>query len=237
MLLLAIESSTLQASVALATEDGVLASARIVRPRRHAEFCIPAIDFCLREAGAAIDAVSCVAVGLGPGLFTGMRVGIATAHGIARALRVAACGVSSLDVLAFGARFSSRTIVPVIDARRGEVYYALYRPVPGGVQRVGDYGLGRPEKLADELTAADLDVLLIGDGAHAYRNVFADRGVAELGDSNHRYPSATALAELAGARFQREEFLRPEALIPIYLRRPDAEINWEKAAVVAGGRV
>lgn len=229
MLLVAIETSTQQASVAVGTQDGVLAEALLVRPRRHAEFCLPALDFCLREAGVTIRQVFGVVVDVGPGLYTGMRVGLATARGLARAAQIPMCGLASLDVLAFSARHSRRTIVPVIDARRGEVYFALYRSAPGGVQRIGDHRVGAPDALAAELVGADHDVLLVGDGAQLYRDVFEAHGSAEYGDSLNRYPSASALLELSVPRFQREEFSRPETIMPLYLRRPDAEIKWGAA--------
>ena len=230
MHLLGIETSTMQASVAIGTEDGVVAEATLAVPRRHAEFLVPAIEFCLHEAGLEPGHLAGVAVGLGPGLFTGMRVGIATARGLARSLRVPVCGFTSLDTLAFGARLTRRTIVPVIDARRGEVYYAIYQPVPGGVQRMSEQRVAAPDAVAAELTASDHDVLLVGDGGHIYRDLFDERGVAEYGDAIHRYPKASTVIELAIPVFQREEFGSPETLVPVYLRRPDAEINW---AVVA----
>jgi tRNA threonylcarbamoyladenosine biosynthesis protein TsaB len=227
MYIVAIETSTDQASVAVGTAAGIVAEARLVRPRRHAEFCLPALDFCLSEAGIGVEQVAGVAVGLGPGLFTGIRVGIATARGLAMARRLPVCGFASLDVLAFAARFTRRTIVPVVDARRREVYWGLYRSVPGGVQRLGEHRLDTPEEVAAELAAHDHDVLLVGDGAHTYRSVFDERGIAEYGDSDHRYPSAAALVELAVPKFEREEFCRPQDLAAIYLRRPDAAINWQ----------
>ena len=88
-----------------------------------------------------------------PALFTGLRVGLATAKAVAHALRVPMIGIPSLDLLAFPARYTSRLIVAVIDARRGEVFYALYRQVPGGVQRVSPISVGTPDDLAAELLA------------------------------------------------------------------------------------
>ena len=113
-----------------------------------------------------------VAVDLGPGLFTGLRVGVATAKAMAHALRVPMIGVPSLDLLAFPVRFTSRLIVAAVDARRGELFYAFYRQVPGGVQRLGDHRVGTPDDLAGELLAAGEECLLVGDGAIRYREVF-----------------------------------------------------------------
>ena len=110
---------------------------------------------------------------VGPGLFTGLRVGVATAKAMAQALRVPVVGLSSLDLLAFPARSTRRLICAVIDARRGEVFAAFYRQVPGGVQRVSDPMVVRPGDVAAEIVARGEECLLVGDGALRYADVFA----------------------------------------------------------------
>ena len=135
-------------------------------------------------------------------------------------------GVSSLDLLAFPVRFSSRLIVAAIDARRGEIYHAFYRQVPGGVQRVTEYAVATPDDLASELLATGEELLLVGDGAHRYREVFEGLAKVEIVDQANSQPSAASLVQLAHARALREDFSQPGDIEPIYLRRPDAEINW-----------
>jgi tRNA threonylcarbamoyladenosine biosynthesis protein TsaB len=205
----------------------VLASFCANRGRRHAETITPAIEFVCRQARVEMKEISAVAVDIGPGLFTGLRVGIATAKAVAQALRVQMFGLSSLDLLAFPVRYSSRVIVPVIDARRGEVFTCFYRQVPGGVQRQSPYALMTPNDLASELLARPEDHLLVGDGALRYADVFSSIGQAELGSTGHAFPSPASLVELAHPRAIREEFVQPWELEPLYLRRSDAEINWD----------
>ena len=135
-------------------------------------------------------------------------------------------GVSSLDLLAFPVRFTPRLIVAAIDARRGELYYAFYRQVPGGVQRVTEYTVGSPDDLASELLATGEDLLLVGDGFHRYREVFEGMAKVEIVDQASSQPSASSLVQLAHARALREDFSQVADIEPIYLRRPDAEINW-----------
>jgi len=135
-------------------------------------------------------------------------------------------GVSSLDLLAFPVRFSNRLIVTAIDARRGELYYAFYRQVPGGVQRLGEHQIGSPDDLASQLLASPDEILLVGDGANRHAEAFEGLAKVELVAHDHCHPSAESLVQLAHARALREEFERPDAIEPIYLRRPDAEINW-----------
>jgi tRNA threonylcarbamoyladenosine biosynthesis protein TsaB len=226
VLILGIESATAQIGCAIGGHEGVLASAHSAKLKRHAENLTPAIDFICDQAQVDLGEIGLVAVDVGPGLFTGLRVGVATAKAIAFALRVPMIGVSSLDLLAFPMRFSPRLIVTAIDARRGEVYYAFYRQVPGGVQRISEQEVGSPDDLASELLATGEDALLVGDGAHRYREAFEGLARVELVDPGNRHPSAGSLVQLAHAQALREDFQQIDEISPIYLRRPDAEINW-----------
>jgi tRNA threonylcarbamoyladenosine biosynthesis protein TsaB len=196
------------------------------RGKRHAETLTPAIEFACRQARIELSEISVVAVDLGPGLFTGLRVGVASAKAIASALRLPMIGVSSLDLLAFPARFSVRRIGAVIDARRGELFYAFYRQVPGGVQRETEPTVGSADDLLSELVATGEEHLLVGDGAARYADDLAEAHRVEIADSTLAHPSATSLVQLAHARALREEWVAPWDLHPTYLRRPDAEINW-----------
>ncbi len=227
MLVLGLETSTTRSSVALVEDDRVVASASLGIPRRHGEFLAPAISFCLQQAELGVDRISGVAVGIGPGLFTGLRVGLATAQAFAAARTLPVVGLSGLDVLAFQARYSRRAICTVIDARRGELFWAFYRAAPGGVQRETPPVVGRIEQLTAEIEAYGDDVLVIGDGALAEREQLLDTG-ADVAGPDLGWPDAADLAKLAVPRFVREETQRPEDLRPIYLREADARIGWEQ---------
>lgn len=226
MIILGIESATTQVGVAVGGHEGVLASAHSSRARRHAETLAPQIDFVRRQARIELSEISVVAVDLGPGLYTGLRVGIASAMATAYGLGAPMIGVSSLDLLAFPVRFSSKLIVAAIDARRGELFTAFYRQVPGGVQRMTDYQVHRPDDLASELIATGDDILMVGDGAHRYSDTFDELNKVEIVHKGLSYPGAESLVELAHARALREEFVKPSELRPLYLRKPDAEVNW-----------
>ncbi len=230
MLILGIESATAQVGCAIGGHEGVLASFHAARGRRHAEVLAPGIEFVRRQARIELHEISVVAVDIGPGLFTGLRVGVATAKAMAHALRVPMIGVSSLDLLAFAVRYTHRLIVPVIDARRGELFYAFYRQVPGGVQRLGHYQLGKPGDLASELVATGEECLVLGDGALRYAEQFDDMARVEFGEPVNAYPLATSLVALAHAQALREEWVNSWELEPLYLRKADAEINWQSRA-------
>lgn len=226
MLVLGIESATAQVGCAIGGHEGVLASAHSSRAKRHAEILTPQIDFVRRQARIELREISVVAVDLGPGLFTGLRVGIASAMAVAHALTVPMIGVASLDLLAFPVRFTNKLIVAAIDARRGELFHAFYRPVPGGVQRVSDYEVSSPDDLASEILAHSEDCLVVGDGALRYHEVFDGLRKVELADFGFAYPNASSLVQLAHAQALREQWVKPWEITPLYLRKPDIDINW-----------
>lgn len=226
MLILGIDTATQQVGCAIGGHEGVLASAHSSRGKRHAETLTPAIDFVRRQARVELSEISVVAVDLGPGLFTGLRVGIASAKAIAHALRIPMIGVTSLDLVAFPVRFTNRLIVAALDARRGEIFYAFYRQVPGGIQRITEPAVGSPDDLASEIIARAEDCLMVGDGALRYHDMFSGLSKVELAEQNLAYPTATALVQLAHAKALREEWVNSWDLEPLYLRSPDAEINW-----------
>ena len=229
MLILGIETATIQVGCAIGGHEGVLASFHAAKGRRHVETLIPAVEFMCRQAQIDLSEISVVAVDVGPGLFSGLRVGVAAAKALAQALRVPTIGISSLDLLAFPVRYTNRLIVPAIDARRGELFYAFYRHVPGGAQRLTPYQIGSPEDLASELLARNEDCLVVGDGALRYPEILTEVSGCEAGDATSAHPSAASLVELAHSQALREEFIPPWELQPLYLRKSDAEINWSAA--------
>lgn len=224
MLILGIETATEQVSVAIGGHEGVIASFEVARGRRHAEILVPAIEFVCRQADIELSEFGVIAVDVGPGLFTGMRVGLASAKALAQALRVPMIGLSSLDLLAFPCRHTDRVVVPVIDARKGEVFWAMYRQVPGGLQQVAPPTVGPVDELLADLMARSQETLCVGDGAERYREQILDGFHCEIGGDAH--PSAAPLVQLAHARALREDWVRPSEIEPVYLRAPDAQINW-----------
>ncbi|MCI3948760.1 MAG: peptidase family protein [Acidimicrobiales bacterium] len=226
MLILGIDTATPAVGCAIGGHEGVLASFSAARGRRHAETLVPAIDHLRRAVGIELDELGAVAVDVGPGLFTGLRVGVATAKAMASALRVPVVGVPSLDLVAFPVRFTPRLIASVVDARRGEIFFAFYRQVPGGIQRLSEPRVGSTDELTAELLATGEECLAVGDGAIRYADELRELTTVEVADAGLAHPSAASLVQLAHARALREEFVNPWDVEPVYLRKADAEINW-----------
>ena len=180
-------------------------------------------------SGVALSALDAIAVDVGPGRFTGIRVGVAAAKGFGYALGIPVVTARSTELLALGASLDSGPVVPVVDMRRGEVAYAL----PGDS---GNPRLGTPELLAEVLVATDLDgALLVGDGAIRYGPaISAAASVAlRLGGDEHAAPRAEVLGRLGAARAEAGDVVHPLALAALYLRGVDVRIGWETRAPVS----
>jgi tRNA threonylcarbamoyladenosine biosynthesis protein TsaB len=230
MIVVGIETSTPQTSVAIGTETEILATLSVVGRARQ-ESVTPALQRLLTWSGLELAQVGGVAVGIGPGLFTGLRVGVETAKTLAQVLNVPIVGFSGLDALAYAQRHTHRRIAAVVDARRGEVFYSIYRAVPGGVVRETEPAVRAPDHLTADLQAVAGEVLAVGNGAMLYRHELEELGSrVEVGSQMSAHPQAAAMVELAVPRFVREEHDRLYDVVPIYLRKSDAEIAWDQRA-------
>lgn len=197
MLVLGIDTSTPAVSVALVDDErGPLAECVVVDGKRHGELLAQGIRTVLTEAGADRRDLQAVAVGLGPGPFTGLRVGIVTAATMADALGIPAYGICSLDALGSGRR------IAMTDARRREVYWARYDDAD---RRIDGPHVDQPGDLLAQLR----DLPVVGDGGQKHADLLA---ALDLRDEP-RYPSAVRIAQLARTA---------GPLTPLYLRRPDA---------------
>jgi tRNA threonylcarbamoyladenosine biosynthesis protein TsaB len=220
VILLGIETAVDLVGVALADTDGARAGVWMRGRRRHAESLAPAIGHVLEQAQTALTEVELIAVDVGPGLFTGLRVGVATAQGLAQGLGVGVIGATSVAVLARQAYDAgwSGPVAAVVDARRGEVFAAWYDGPTSETRPPARY---RPAELAAAL-AHEHGVLAVGDGAHRYAATLAGTRVGGIVD-----PSPRTLVELAADRLAAGAApVPPGDVRPVYLREADARINW-----------
>ena len=210
MLLLALDTATPAVTVALHDGTSVIASSSQVDARRHGELLLPAVDRVLAEADLKLDAVTGVVVGVGPGPYTGLRVGLMTADTFGLVLGVPVYGLCTLDGLAYAADGTGveGPFVVATDARRKEVYWARYDDPR---TRVSEPAVDRPAEIAEAVAGLPA----VGAGALLYPDTFPDARAPE-------HVSAAALASLAAERLEAgEELVAPR---PLYLRRPDAQV-------------
>jgi tRNA threonylcarbamoyladenosine biosynthesis protein TsaB len=232
--LLAVETSTLMGAAALLEDDTVVAECRLNIAVTHSERLLAAVDHLLEAARWQLADVEGLAVAIGPGSFTGLRIGVSTMKSLAYATGTPLCGVPTLDALAWSLPFAAYPVCPMLDAKKGEVYAALYRTREGRVERLWDYRALAPEALAEELGREDLGpVVFLGDGVAPAAPVLSRAlgAAARFAPPAHRLPSAATVAELGRGALLRGEAADPATLVPLYLRRSEAELGRERQRV------
>ena len=226
MNILAIETSTPAASVALGDGRHVVAAAERTDRRGHSAFLVSAIDFCFDQAGWNPSDLDAVVVDVGPGLYTGIRVGLASAQALAAALGIPVIPGNALDAIALRASTGRRHIWSLVDVRRGEFAVASYQPVPGGVVKDGTGQLVTGDELRAILDSDPGEVLLVGDWPSIPENFF--NGLHRVKTGRPQYPHAATLIEAAVPRVKAEDYPHPDEIRPLYMREPDVKIGWSE---------
>lgn len=225
-MLLAIDTSSLVLSCAVMDEDRLVAEWTVQRKLTHSEQLIPHMDALLREAGIGKKDITAVACAAGPGSFTGLRIGLATAKVIARIWQVPLIAVDTLEGLAWNLAGADAFILPLEDAQRGHVYAALY----GAFEHMW---LEAPEAAApiDEVIEAAVrhggTIIAAGECADKYKEKLLAAGI-RLAPPQNRCCRAGSIAAAAWAKWKRGETADPMTLVPNYIRRSEAEVLWEQ---------
>jgi tRNA threonylcarbamoyladenosine biosynthesis protein TsaB len=233
-MIIAMETSTTFASAAAVTEAGLIAEACVFVPQGHCENLLPMLETLLCGAGLKLNDATAFAVSLGPGSFTALRIGLSTAKALALASGKPLLGVGTLDAVAYNASGLCSHVCPIIEAKRGEVFFSLFRDESDGQERLLEYGAERPEDAVTLLSsfmasAPEGKVIFLGDGVGLcsgyIQSQFGPRAIfapAHLGT-----PRASAVAVLARRLLLRGRAEDLATVEPIYVRRSDAEIRRE----------
>jgi len=225
MYIFAIDTSQKTVGVSILAGDEIRADILIASGRHHSEILLPAMDQVFRLTGLRPDEMDCFAMTLGPGSFTGLRIGAATIKGLALATGKPVIGISTLDALARNASCSAQMVCPMLDAQRNQVYTALYAPLDGStMKKIMEERVVDVDRWLQELKG---DILFLGDGALKYNRLIHERfpaanGMAEIHANSVR---AAMVAALARERFHRGEHLDLLTFAPSYLRLSEAEMR------------
>ncbi len=220
---LGIETATSQGGVAVAAGGEVLGELQVRNPRSHSERLLPALETLLGAAGLEPASLAAIAVSIGPGSFTGLRIGVAAAKGLAFSLDIPLYGLSPLEVLAANAGPAAATVCPVIDARRGEVFTALYRRRGSELVKSRKERIMAPEKLAASLPEG---TVLCGAPPPALRSILSGKGSGiALAPAEAAYPRAAVVALRGMEALMECRAGEGPDLTPFYLRPSDAESN------------
>ncbi len=236
MYVLGIESATPVAAVAVVTEEKILAERMVNNRRTHSVNLLPMMRDVLKDAGISKQELSGIAVSAGPGSFTGLRIGVSTARALAQVLELPVAGVPTLEVLAHQLQGISGIICPILNARKAEVYAALYQSNENQLRCIKPAFAASVEKLVEILGAFDAHVTFQGDGVTEYgsalRELLGER--ARFVPLSTSYPRAAVVAELGLRQLKSGAVGSYTTLLPQYVRLSEAEIKWRERCRAGG---
>ena len=235
MYILALDSTAVTASAALWRDGSLVAQYVLNSGHTHSTTLLPMIRHMLETAGVSVADIDCMASSVGPGSFTGIRIGIATVKGLAFGTDKPRVSVSSLEAMAYGIRSVNGIVCPVINARRTQYYSALFRVHNGAVTRLTDDDIILGADLDAVLAPYDEPVYLTGDGYESARGFITHPQLMYTPESC-RWPTAFAVAEAASVRMQNadeETVFTPDDMVPVYLRKTQAEREREERLALA----
>jgi len=235
MKLLAIDTSTKFLGTAIAENEDILASFRDDGNLRHSALLIPAIDKLLKECALKLKDIDAIALSIGPGSFTGLRIGVATAKGMNLALGIPIIAVPTLDVIAYNfIGEKERMLCPLIDAKKAKVYVCLYKVVSrpqsaasgdcGRLDRITDYMLADIKEVLDEIGRP---ALVFGDGIGLYADSLKKNPFVSISTKDW-HPKAEVVAGLGLEKARKRQFANPDKLVPMYLHSQYCQIKGHK---------
>jgi len=222
MKILAIETSTRNSSLALADDSAILAEYRAGIELNASQDLVSDIDRILKKVGCALEDIDAFAVSVGPGSFTGLRVGVSVAKGFNLATGIPIIAVPTLDAIAENVKGSNDKICVAVDARKKMVYTSLYETANGGIIRKSDYALIAPEELIDKI---DDSVLFVGDALAKYKELLMGAKGAKMADEGLWFPDAKVVARIGMEKFMKKEFAEPDSLVPMYIYSEECNVK------------
>ena len=229
MIILSIDSSTPVAGIAVSDGMQLLGEITLNTKNTHSEKLMPLVKHLLDELALSVNDLDAIAVMQGPGSFTGLRIGMATAKGLAQGAGKKLIAVPTLDCLAQNLLHYPGIICPIMNAQKKQVYTAIYRSGRDKLERLSDYQAIAVEQLAAQLKELKEDIWFVGDGVAAFADMFQELlgDACRFADGHNILPRAGALAMLAAERASEERFDDLYQAELIYIRKSEAEVQWE----------
>jgi len=224
MKILAVDTATTSCSVAIVDKTSLLSEFILDREETHSKHLMDMIKASLRMSGLDFSDLDGFAVTRGPGSFTGLRIGISTIKGLAVASEKPVVGVSSLETLALQVSYCRDLICPILDARKGEVYFSRYRFLNGHLDKQIRERVAPPDKAVDDLNEP---CLFVGNGALLYKEMILENmgEFASFAPMIQNTIRASTIAYLSMAKFENNDTDDIDKILPYYIRKSDAELN------------
>jgi len=233
MNIIGIDTSSEVATVALMNESKLIAEYTLNHKKSHSTNLMPMLDEMLKACEMKTSDIDLIAVCNGPGSFTGIRIGVATAKALSHVLNVPIVAVNSLEVLAFNSVSSYSYVMPIMDAQRGQVYSALYR-CDGQVVELEGMGVKTMEEVLSQIECLGERVMVLGEASELYRDELSKLSNAVIPPCSQRLARASSVCELAAKKYSCGELSNGFELRPVYIRKSQAEVQYEEKMKKAG---
>ncbi|TCK87940.1 tRNA threonylcarbamoyladenosine biosynthesis protein TsaB [Natranaerovirga hydrolytica] len=229
MKILAIESSGLTASVAVMTTEDLIGEYTLNCKKTHSQTLMPLIEQLNKDIDLTLKDIDAIAISEGPGSFTGLRIGAATAKGLAFSLNIPILSVSSIDGLANNILCEHSIICPIMDAKRNQIYTALYKREKGQLNKITDSKVIDIETLIEELKTYDQQVTFNGDGVEVYKEIIEQSSLLSVfAPKNLMKQKASSIGDLALSDYGLVKKVKANDFVPVYLRKSQAEREYEQ---------
>lgn len=225
-MLLAIDTSSLVLSCALAEKDRLISEWTVQRKLTHSEQLIPHLDNMMKDAGVSREEITAVACSLGPGSFTGLRIGLASIKMMACIWDVPLIGVDTLEALAWNMAGGEAYALPIMDAQRGNVYAALYSVHGSEVIKEEQETVISIDELTEKVSGFSVPVTALGEAADKYADKLTEAGIT-LAPPAIRCCRSGSVAMAAWNKLEKGKTESPLTVTPNYIRRSEAEVQWE----------
>lgn len=228
MVILGIDTSSNVGSVALMDHNKLIGEFSINTSKTHSQKLMILIKNLLEACDMKIDDIDAVAVSIGPGSFTGLRIGLATARALCHAKDKKIIGINSLDALAQNVSFYDSIVLSVMDAQRKNLYATFYSFEKGMIKEEIATHIYSIEELKNKIESMDKKVLIVGEGADIYEEDFTNTSNCQIAQRSQRLSKASSLCELATYRYNESKFDDYYSLVPLYIRKSQAEVDYDK---------
>ncbi|MCX5692926.1 MAG: tRNA (adenosine(37)-N6)-threonylcarbamoyltransferase complex dimerization subunit type 1 TsaB [Candidatus Omnitrophica bacterium] len=223
MKILGIDTSSKFLNIALSEDEDIIKEESYLLDRKHAGQLVPKVMGLLKKSRVPINKIDAFIIGLGPGSFTGLRIGVSAIKGFGIASGKPCIGVASMDSIACNVSDKDKDVVPIIDAKRGQVYSAIYRRQGGLVVRLSDYMVLPIDKLMAKIKTQPV---FLGDGVSLYRNdILSINKKAIFLEEKYWYPGAGNLIKLGFSRVKKAKKTNMNKLTPLYLYPEDCQVK------------
>jgi len=228
MYILAFDTTTKLGSLAITYKDQLISSYTLRSDLSHSKRLLPLIEYALQQSSLTLKEITGFGVTIGPGSFTGIRIGMSVAKGLSYATGKPLVGITTLEAMAAGLPFGAYLICPVIDAKKGEVYAGFFRHQGEGLRRVLPEIVSTPEGVCQYI---DEPTIFLGDGTFLYREIFRKRlpGKAFFVSEGQSGSIAACVAHLTYDRIRTGKTMDPNLIRPYYIRRSEAELKQDQS--------